>query len=78
MTPFSPRALDRALAATTVALARHGHKPMTRPGGADAIVTEAGVLVESTTLAARMVEFLEGLIRERRVRSAWPGAAVGA
>jgi phosphatidylserine/phosphatidylglycerophosphate/cardiolipin synthase-like enzyme len=31
---------------------------------------EAGVLVESTTLAARMVEFLEGLIRERRVRSA--------
>lgn len=40
VTPFSPRALDRALAAATVALARHGHKPMTRPGGADAIVTE--------------------------------------
>ena len=33
---------------------------------------EAGVLVDSTTLAARMVQFLEGLIRERRVRSAWP------
>ena len=31
---------------------------------------EAGVLVDSTTLAAKMVEFLEGLIRERRVRSA--------
>jgi hypothetical protein len=40
VTPFSPRALDRALAAATVALARHGLKPMTRPGGADAIVTE--------------------------------------
>jgi Helicase conserved C-terminal domain len=40
VTPFSPRALDRALAAATVALARHGHKPMTRPGGADNIVTE--------------------------------------
>ncbi|HEY6343097.1 MAG TPA: DISARM system helicase DrmA [Bryobacteraceae bacterium] len=40
VTPFSPRALDRALAAATVALARHGHKPMTRPGGADAIVAE--------------------------------------
>lgn len=39
VTPFSPRALDRTLAAA-VALARHGHKPMTRPGGADAIVTE--------------------------------------
>jgi phosphatidylserine/phosphatidylglycerophosphate/cardiolipin synthase-like enzyme len=33
---------------------------------------EAGVLVDATTLAARMVQFLEGLIRERRVRSAWP------
>ena len=33
---------------------------------------EAGVLVDSATLAVRMVQFLEGLIRERRVRSAWP------
>ena len=33
---------------------------------------EAGVLVDSTTLARRMVDFLEGLIRERRVRQAWP------
>jgi phosphatidylserine/phosphatidylglycerophosphate/cardiolipin synthase-like enzyme len=31
---------------------------------------EAGILVDSATLAARMVQFLEGLIRERRVRSA--------
>ena len=34
---------------------------------------EAGVLVDSTMLAGRMVEFLEGLIRERRVRSACAG-----
>jgi phosphatidylserine/phosphatidylglycerophosphate/cardiolipin synthase-like enzyme len=33
---------------------------------------EAGVLLDSTTLAARMIEFLENLIRERRVRQAWP------
>jgi len=32
---------------------------------------EAGVLVDSTTLAGRMVTFLEGLIRERRVRPEW-------
>ncbi len=31
---------------------------------------EAGVLVDSPTLAAKMVEFLEGLIREQRVRKA--------
>lgn len=40
VTPFAPRALDRALAAATVSLARHGHTPMTRSGGADAIVPE--------------------------------------
>ncbi|MDZ4799924.1 MAG: DISARM system helicase DrmA [Bryobacteraceae bacterium] len=40
VTPFAPRALDRALPAATVALARHGHPPMTRSGGADAIVPE--------------------------------------
>lgn len=38
---------------------------------------EAGVLVDSTTLSARMVQFLEGLIRERRVRSAWPRLGAG-
>jgi len=32
---------------------------------------EAGVLVASATLAGKMVDFLEGLIRERRVRAAW-------
>ncbi len=37
VTPFSPRALDRGLAAVTVALARLGHEPMTAPLGAGAI-----------------------------------------
>lgn len=34
VTPFSPRALDRGLAATVVALARHGLSQMTPPRGA--------------------------------------------
>jgi hypothetical protein len=38
VTPFSPRALDRGLAATVVALARLGHAPMTPPKGATAIL----------------------------------------
>ncbi|MBI5764261.1 MAG: helicase [Planctomycetes bacterium] len=40
VTPFSPRALDRGLAGTLTALARHGHLPMTPPKGASAILTE--------------------------------------
>lgn len=34
VTPFSPRAIDRALAAITVALSRHGHPALTPPRGA--------------------------------------------
>jgi hypothetical protein len=34
VTPFSPRALDRALAAALVAMCRHGEPRMTLPGGA--------------------------------------------
>ncbi|HUY32603.1 MAG TPA: DISARM system helicase DrmA [Pirellulales bacterium] len=44
VTPFSSRALDRALAGTLVALARHGHAPMTPPLGAGAILAEQGRL----------------------------------
>ena len=40
VTPFSPRALDRGLAGTFVALARQGHLPMTPPKGATAILKE--------------------------------------
>ena len=37
VTPFSPRAIDRGIAAVTVALARLGHNGMTAPRGALAI-----------------------------------------
>jgi hypothetical protein len=40
VTPFSPRALDRGLAGTLVALARQGHLPMTTPRGASEILRE--------------------------------------
>ncbi len=40
VTPFSPRALDRGLAGTLVALARLGHGPMTPPRGAGEILKE--------------------------------------
>ena len=40
VTPFSPRALDRGLAGTPVALARLGHLPMTPPRGASEILAE--------------------------------------
>ena len=41
VTPFSPRALDRGLAGTLVALARQGHAPMTPPAGRGEILTRA-------------------------------------
>lgn len=40
VTPFSPRALDKGLAATLVGLVRHGHKPMTAPLGAMQVLNE--------------------------------------
>jgi hypothetical protein len=40
VTPFSPRALDRGLAATLIALIRQGHTPMTPPRGAACILDE--------------------------------------
>jgi Helicase conserved C-terminal domain len=40
VTPFSPRALDRGLAGTAVALARLGNRALTPPLGAAAISTE--------------------------------------
>ena len=44
VTPFSPRALDRGLAGTLVALARLGHAPMTPPKGASEILRERSAL----------------------------------
>ncbi|PHR90087.1 MAG: hypothetical protein COA78_35415 [Blastopirellula sp.] len=40
VTPFSPRALDRGLAGTLIALVRHGHSPMTAPRGATEILND--------------------------------------
>lgn len=40
VTPFSPRALDRGLAGTLVALVRQGHQPMTPPRGAGEILSQ--------------------------------------
>lgn len=40
VTPFSPRALDRGLAGTLVALARLGHAPITPPMGATEVLRE--------------------------------------
>jgi hypothetical protein len=44
VTPFSPRALDRGLAGTLVALARLGHPPMCAPRGAERVVEERSAL----------------------------------
>ena len=44
VTPFSPRAMDRALAGTLVALARQGHAPMTPWTGAEKILDERKAL----------------------------------
>jgi hypothetical protein len=40
VTPFSPRALDKGLAATLVGLIRHGHRPMTPALGAMQVLNE--------------------------------------
>lgn len=52
VTPFSPRALDRALAATLVALSRHGHLPMTAPRGAAEILRERSQLEHAVNVLA--------------------------
>jgi hypothetical protein len=60
VTPFSPRALDRGLAGTLVALARQGHPPMTPARGATAILTERGRLdFVVDALAARAAAYAE-------------------
>jgi Helicase conserved C-terminal domain len=53
VTPFSPRALDRALAAALVALSRHGRPAMTPPLGASEILSKR------TELEAFAIQFAE-------------------
>lgn len=52
VTPFAPRALDRALAALVVALARHRRPALTPARGASEIVSERAALHEVATLMA--------------------------
>jgi hypothetical protein len=60
VTPFSPRALDRGLAGTLVALARQAHAPMTPPKGATEILRERGKLdFVIDALAARAAAYAE-------------------
>lgn len=60
VTPFSPRALDRGLAGTLIALARLGHAPMTPPKGATEILRERGKLdFVIDALAARAAAYAE-------------------
>jgi hypothetical protein len=69
VTPFSPRALDRGLAGTLVALTRQGHAPMTPPRGATKILEELGKLdfaVEA--LASRAAAYAETLPEANALR----------
>jgi hypothetical protein len=60
VTPFSPRALDRGLAGTLVALARQAHAPLTPPKGATEILRERGKLdFVIDALAARAAAYAE-------------------
>ena len=56
VTPFSPRALDRGLAATVVALARHGLAQMTPPKGATEILSKRQQLTWISNLMAERAE----------------------
>ncbi|TWT80488.1 hypothetical protein CA13_19070 [Planctomycetes bacterium CA13] len=56
VTPFSPRAMDRALAGTLVALARHGNPNMTPPLGAQEILTERPTLDFAVDVLATRAE----------------------
>jgi hypothetical protein len=53
VTPFSPRALDRALAAALVALSRQGNENMTPPAGAMQVIDLRNTL---TTFALRFAD----------------------
>lgn len=56
VTPFSPRALDRGLAAVTVALARLSNSAMTPPLGASQIVQQRAALETVVTTIVRRAE----------------------
>jgi hypothetical protein len=67
VTPFSPRALDKGLAATLVGLVRHGHRPMTPPLGAQQVLTERIKLEFAVkALAERAQEHSKGLSKDEK------------
>lgn len=78
VTPFSPRALDRGLAGTLIALARQGYAPMTPARGAGEILKERPNLEFAVTclaerakahasLPAEEAEQLRQKVRERAI-----------
>jgi hypothetical protein len=69
VTPFSPRALDRGLTGTLVALTRLAHAPMTPPKGATEILRERGKLdFVIDALAARAAAYAETPQEEQALR----------
>jgi hypothetical protein len=56
VTPFSPRAIDRGIAAVTVALARLGHRDMTPPRGALAVNKRRAELAFVADVLSRRAE----------------------
>lgn len=69
VTPFSPRALDKGLAATLVGLSRHGYKPMTPPLGAMEILKERMKLEPVVqALAERAFSYAKDLPQEEKER----------
>jgi hypothetical protein len=76
-TPFSPRALDRGLAGTLVALARQGYAPMTPPRGANEILNERAnldfvveaLVARATSHAPMPAEEIDRLRQQVRDRS---------
>lgn len=69
VTPYSPRALDRALAAALVGLCRHGDTLMTAPVGASEILARRTELSKYTDYFARRAEHHDGgLSMEERER----------
>ena len=71
VTPFAPRALDRALPALVVALARHGRAALTPPKGAIAMVGERASLAD-------IPEILASRARKHRTLSADDEARINA
>jgi superfamily II DNA/RNA helicase len=77
VTPFSPRALDKGLAATLVGLVRHGHRPMTPALGAMQSTERTHQSLDSARempLLERAQDHSKGHVEGRVGSTAPPGA----